>query len=549
MSTPAAPDKPIAATRNDGQDLKPMTEMPVLMPLYIPFTEAQMTNIRLGYVPVAREEKWFAYFADSALHIYRSWTGFYMFRIHFEPRADGWRATHAEINMDPEYFDGSLEEARASLLAELNYYATPEAHEPQEDGLVTALKLAMQPNYLGAPATVQEALHPFFSSVVNHKLGSYIQDLAKVSYQDTIDQNLRVTRIFSGDDPAYTTMPAWHTADELGRAVIRYLDLDSDYHDGENLSCIVSEGLAGVALQVGKLVSGAVNDTPFDVDALVERLGTLEAFVVAVLLGTNTVYMPGRTLKDYCWECDRDEVETDEDECEEIDVDEDDLQGGEPEPVPGPPLHPRPDEHGDPVKLKLKHPSTPTKLSAWHDPSQTATVIPDGPMPTKINGVPFLSWAKAPTTDFEWKSVSGQMLDLVEPAFHVGAGKHAAAGVVVEEADGRLWIVHPSNGFGGYTATFPKGRADALGSHLQAVAIREAHEEAGLQVRITGFLADSQRTVTTTRYYLARRIGGNPADMGWESQAVSLVPRAALASFLTNTKDAPLLKALLKQAD
>jgi len=26
----------------------------------------------------------------------------------------------------------------------------------------------MQPNYMGAPATVQEALHPFFSNVVNH---------------------------------------------------------------------------------------------------------------------------------------------------------------------------------------------------------------------------------------------------------------------------------------------------------------------------------------------------------------------------------------------
>lgn len=541
MSTPAAPDKPIAATRNDWQDLKPMTEMPVLMPLYLPFTEAQMANIRLGYVPVAMEQHWFAYFADSALHIYRSWTGFYMFRIHFEPKADGWRATHAEINMDPEYFDGSLEEARGSLLAELNYYATPEAHEPQEDGLVTALKLAMQPNYLGAPATVQEALHPFFSSVVNHKLGSYIQDLAKVSYQDTIDQNLRVTRIFSGDDPAYTTMPAWHTADELGRAVIRYFDLDSDYHDGENLSCIVSEGLAGVALQVGKLVSGAVNDTPFDVDALVERLGTLEAFVVAVLLGTNTVYMPGRTLKDYCWECDRAEEETDEEECA---VDEDDLQADEPEPQPGPHLHPRPDDHGKLVKIK--HPSTPTKLWVWHDAHQSATVIPDGPMPTQINGVPFAPWTGAPKTLAGWKNVPGQRDDLVEPVLQVSAGKYAAAGVVVEESDGRVWIVHPTNGFGGYSATFPKGRADALGSHLQAVAIREAHEEAGLQVRITGFLADSERTVTTTRYYLARRIGGNPADMGWESQAVSLVPRAALASFLTNSHDAPLLEALLK---
>ncbi|HPU81895.1 hypothetical protein, partial [Accumulibacter sp.] len=138
------------------------------------------------------------------------------------------RATHAEINMDPAFFNGSLEDARSSLLAELNYYATPEAHEPQEDGLVTALKLAMQPNYLGAPATVREALHPFFSSVVNHKLGSYIQDLAKVSYQDTIDLNLRTTRIFSGEEPTYTTMPTWHTTAELGKAVVRYFDLDPD---------------------------------------------------------------------------------------------------------------------------------------------------------------------------------------------------------------------------------------------------------------------------------------------------------------------------------
>jgi len=167
-------------------------------------------------------------------------------------------------------------------------------------------------------------------------------------------------------------------------------------------------------------------------------------------------------------------------------------------------------------------------------------------MPTEINGLPFISWANAPTTDLEWKSVQGQMTDLVEPIFQVGSGKHAAAGVVVQEADGRVWIVHPSNGFGGYTATFPKGRVDAAGLPLQAVAIREALEESGLQVQITGFLADSQRTMTTTRYYLARRDGGNPADMGWESQAVSLVPRAALASFLTNSKDAPLLKALLK---
>ena len=47
-----------------------------------------------------------------------------------------------------------------------------------------------------------------------------------------------------------------------------------------------------------------------------------------------------------------------------------------------------------------------------------------------------------------------------------------------------------------------------------------------------------------TRYYRARRIGGSPASMGWESQAVHLVPKAQLAHYLTNKNDLPLLKAL-----
>lgn len=82
----------------------------------------------------------------------------------------------------------------------------------------------------------------------------------------------------------------------------------------------------------------------------------------------------------------------------------------------------------------------------------------------------------------------------------------------------------------------------------QATAIREAFEEAGLKVKITGFLADSERTETYTRYYLAQRIGGTPAAMGWESQAVHLVPRADLDKFLHHTNDKPLLEALLSMA-
>ncbi|WP_238554606.1 NUDIX domain-containing protein [Paraburkholderia hospita] len=74
-------------------------------------------------------------------------------------------------------------------------------------------------------------------------------------------------------------------------------------------------------------------------------------------------------------------------------------------------------------------------------------------------------------------------------------------------------MVAPSNGYAGYTATFPKGRVDK-GLPRQANAIRAAYEESGLKVEITGFLTDAFRSLTYTRYYLARRVDGTPADMG-----------------------------------
>ena len=87
--------------------------------------------------------------------------------------------------------------------------------------------------------------------------------------------------------------------------------------------------------------------------------------------------------------------------------------------------------------------------------------------------------------------------------------------IVVVEDDGRVWVVSPSNAFGGYVNTFPKGKLDP-GMGLRANALKEGFEESGLQVVLTGFLCDSVRstsvcrrapspagTVTTTRARLA----------------------------------------------
>jgi len=212
---------------------------------------------------------------------------------------------------------------------------------------------------------------------------------------------------------------------------------------------------------------------------------------------------------------------------------------------PGPSVHPRPNDRGEPVVIRQPHQASDPK--AWGDASATVTLPVGGQVPGALNGLAFVSWAEAPTTRSGWHDVPGQAPDLVEPVFNCPADRHPAAGVVILEQDGRVVLVSPSNAFGGYENTFPKGRVDD-GRSLQATAIKEAFEKSGLQVAITGFLGDFLRTTTFTRYYLARRVGGTPIDMGWESQSVRLAPQSALRKLLNGAADRPVLEALASPA-
>ena len=201
--------------------------------------------------------------------------------------------------------------------------------------------------------------------------------------------------------------------------------------------------------------------------------------------------------------------------------------------------HPRKDENGNSVKLH--HPSQPSIISAWADSAATACVVPDGLMPEAVNGIATTAWKDHPKTPHDWDMLA-ETMPLIEPSFHAPAGLKKSSGVVVREPDGRVWVVAPSNAFGGYKATFPKGRLD--GKSAKVTALIEAFEESGLRVRLLSHLIDVARSTTYTRYYLAERVGGNPADMGWESQAVILAPLAALPVLLNNSNDLPIIEEL-----
>lgn len=208
--------------------------------------------------------------------------------------------------------------------------------------------------------------------------------------------------------------------------------------------------------------------------------------------------------------------------------------------------HPKKNDAGKLVELK--QPSQASCLKTWDDASQISTVVPGGTLPPTIAGIAASAWTDAPICTAGWEK-QVESTDFDEPPLQVSPGKRPASGVVVIEPDGRVWVVSPSNRFGGYIHTFPKGTlypGDNIS--LQANAVKEAHEESGLRVELIGFLADSERSTTTTRYYLARRLGGSPADMGWESQAVHLVPLNQLAQFASHLNDAVVVQALLNRS-
>jgi 8-oxo-dGTP pyrophosphatase MutT (NUDIX family)/DNA-binding transcriptional regulator YiaG len=143
----------------------------------------------------------------------------------------------------------------------------------------------------------------------------------------------------------------------------------------------------------------------------------------------------------------------------------------------------------------------------------------------------------------DWEQQARSM-DFEEPPFDA-EGSEPAAGAVVVEPDGRLWLVSPTNEYGGYKSTFPKGKAH--GMSLKATALKEVFEEAGLRVELFSHLVDVTKTTSRTRYYLARRTGGNPAAMCWEVQAVHLVPLETAKELLNQPVDHQVIDALTER--
>lgn len=208
-------------------------------------------------------------------------------------------------------------------------------------------------------------------------------------------------------------------------------------------------------------------------------------------------------------------------------------------------LHPQRGKNGEPFFLHA--PTRPGDAKRFSNSRAVATFTPyDIDLPLVLNGMPLNAW-KPPQTLEGWNAVEGQnsLLDIGFPPFTEGPIP-TAAGVIIEEPDGRVWLMKSSNGFADAHTSFPKGRQDP-GLSLQATAIKEAYEETGLKVKLVGVMEkDFQRGPTHIRYYIGRRVGGTPLDMGWESQGLRLVPADQLDLLLPHEYDQQVIEAYHK---
>ena len=203
--------------------------------------------------------------------------------------------------------------------------------------------------------------------------------------------------------------------------------------------------------------------------------------------------------------------------------------------------HPKLDDAGQ--QVIISSPSTQTADTTWSDPASTAVFTPEGNAPNKIGNIEVKPFTPPQGI---WSKISGvnERLEARKP-FTPNPQKASAAGVIIVEDDGRVWLVSPTNQFGGYDNTFPKGKVEQSLT-MQENAIKEAWEETGLKVDIIGVVGDYERSTSKARYYLAVRTGGTPNGMGWESQAVKLTTLQEAKSLLNQNVDKGIIDDLEK---
>jgi ADP-ribose pyrophosphatase YjhB (NUDIX family) len=278
----------------DWQELKAMPERQTVLYPKLWFNPDEMAKIRRGFFPTVMEEKWFLYFTGDRLRMHRSWTGILIFDVGFafDPK-DGAYVTDVIVNRESREYSNTDDDEDLKMLEEIiRYHLLQPLEEPEVDGFVKAMSLAMQPKYLGSPEVVTALVKEVFDVAIRAIAEEATED-------DFVEAVAKVISAFTDDDASYTRMPGWHSAEQLGAYVKKYL-IGSD--QGECLAEILGHGMTALIAKLQEMLGGFLKDPAanWEEHALVQ-LNALHQFVVTVLLGTNTVVSGEKTLSDFHW--------------------------------------------------------------------------------------------------------------------------------------------------------------------------------------------------------------------------------------------------------
>jgi ADP-ribose pyrophosphatase YjhB (NUDIX family) len=281
----------------DWNELREMALRSTVLYPRLNFTAEQMERIKRGFFPTVMEQKWFLYFTGDRLRMHRSWTGFLIYDVGFTfDSTGGASVTDVIVNRDPDQYGNTDDEEDLKLVQEIiRGHLLDPLEEPAVDGFAQGVMLASKPNYLGSPEVVSSLLGEVFDVAVQA-----IKDEATPEDLQTVAA--KVIAAFTDDAAGYTRMPGWHSAEQLGTYVKKYLVGAQDISSGETLATIFDAGLGAVLAKLDEMLIAFLGDprATWHDHALIQ-LNELHQYVVAVLLGTNTLNYGERTLSDFRW--------------------------------------------------------------------------------------------------------------------------------------------------------------------------------------------------------------------------------------------------------
>jgi hypothetical protein len=141
----------VAATRGDWKTT-PLPASRTALPFDRSYTAEEFTRIKDGSVPECMEDKWFIFYEEPWLYFHRSWTGYCVYQLRFEPAGDGARVAEVWASRDPEQYRETDDTRDALLLTALLDGRAGRENQKAWDQYMARLRSGRDPGEPGALA-------------------------------------------------------------------------------------------------------------------------------------------------------------------------------------------------------------------------------------------------------------------------------------------------------------------------------------------------------------------------------------------------------------